>query len=186
MNRAFTISPIIEDEAAYEAAIKRRIRSAANAKFFRENADAQEVLDCLYSASNWSEFAKSLSASYEDRGTLSPAQLNAGRSMLAKAKAKAAAKIEARNAPATIGRHVSTVGQREVFTLTINKLMELEGMYGISYIHIMTDENGNTFVYKGSKELGEVGDTVTMKATVKEHGAYNGLAQTIINRPVIQ
>jgi hypothetical protein len=103
--------------------------------------------------------------------------------MLEKARAKAQAKIDARNAPASSGHHVSTVGQREEFTLTINKLMELDGMYGMTYIHIMTDANGNAFVYKGSKELGEQGATVTVKATVKEHGAYNGVAQTIINRP---
>ena len=59
-------------------------------------------------------------------------------------------------------------------------------MYGTSYIHICTDADGNAFLYKGSAELGEQGATVTVKATVKEHGAYNGVAQTVINRPKVQ
>jgi hypothetical protein len=184
-NHTFTRVRVIEDEAAYEAAIKRRIKNASQDKFFRENTDAQEVLDCLRQASNWSEFAKSLMASYEERGTLSPAQLNAGRSMLAKQKEKAAAKVAARNAPATSGRHLSTIGQRETFTLTINKLMEMEGMYGTSYLHICADANGNSVVYKGTSELGKQGETVTVKATIKEHTAYNGVAQTTINRPKV-
>jgi hypothetical protein len=176
----------IDDEAAYEAAIKRKIKNAANAKFLRENPDGYDVVAFLADASSWSEFAKSLHNSYEDRGTLSIGQMAAARSMIAKAQARKAERLAARNAPASVGHHVSTVGQREVFTITINKLMEMEGMYGTTYIHICADANGNVIVYKGSSELGEPGDTVVVKATVKEHTAYNGVAQTIINRPKVQ
>lgn len=183
-NRTFRSNPI-DDEAAYAAAIQRKIKRASNEKFVRENPDAYDVVAFLANASSWSEFAKSLHNSYEDRGTLTIGQMAAARSMVAKSQARQAERLAQRNAPASSGRHVSTVGQREEFTLTINKLMEMDGIYGITYIHICTDADGNAFVYKGSTELGEQGDTVTVKATVKEHSAYNGVAQTIINRPKV-
>jgi hypothetical protein len=185
MNRATRMN-MIEDEAAYEAAIKRRIKNASQDKFHRENADGYDVIDFLRNASSWSEFAKSLAGSYDDFGKLSPGQLDAARGMIAKAAARKAERIAQRNAPATSGRHIGTVGQREVFTLTLNKIVEMDGMYGTSYLHLCSDAAGNMFVYKGTTELGEVGAIVTVKATVKEHTAYNGVAQTIINRPKVQ
>jgi len=185
MTRAFN-SNMIDNEAAYEAAIKRKIKNASQDKFHRENTDGYDVIDFLRNASSWSEFARSLAGSYDDFGKLSPGQLDAARGMMAKSAARKAERIAQRDAPATSGRHMGNIGQREVFTLTINKIMEMEGMYGISYMHLCSDANGNVFKYKGTTELGEVGATVTVKATVKEHAAYNGVAQTVINRPKVQ
>jgi len=176
----------VHDEYSYDNAVRNKIRRATRAKFEAANPDHFEVVSFLQSAASWSEFAKSLSESYDSRGGLSIGQMAAARSMVAKAQARQAERLAARNAPATSGHHVSTVGQREVFVLTINRIMEHEGMYGTSYFHTCTDANGNAFIYKGTSELGEVGDTVTVKATVKEHTAYNGVAQTVINRPKVQ
>lgn len=175
----------VHDEYSYDNAVQNKIRRAYRAKFEAANPDAFDVVAFLQSAASWSEFAKSLSESYDSRGGLSIGQMAAARSMMAKAQARKAERLAQRDAPASSGHHVSTVGQREEFTLTINKLMEFEGMYGMTYIHICTDANGNAFCYKGSSELGEVGDTVRVKATVKEHTAYNGVAQTVINRPKV-
>jgi hypothetical protein len=175
----------IEDEAAYAAAITRKIKRAANDKFHRTHADGYDVVAFLANASSWSEFAKSLHNGYEDRGFLTIGQMEAARNMVAKAQARKAERLAQRDAPASSGRHVSTVGKREDFVLTINRVMEMEGMYGTSYLHLCTDAAGNAFTYKGTTELGEVGETVNVKATVKEHSAYNGVAQTIINRPKV-
>jgi hypothetical protein len=175
----------IAAEQAYDNAVRRKIINATRAKFERTNPDAMEVIDFLHNAARWSEFAKSLLESYGSRGGLSIGQMAAARSMVEKAKVRDAERLAARNAPASSGKHVSTVGKREDFTLTINKVMTLDGMYGTSYLHLCTDAEGNEFTYKGTAELGEAGITVRVKATVKEHGAYNGVARTVINRPKV-
>jgi len=175
----------VHDEYAYDNAVAAKIRRNMRAKFERMNPDHFEVVSFLQSAASWSEFAKSLSESYDNRGGLSEGQMNAARGMMAKSQARAAERLAQRNAPASSGQHVGTIGGREEFTLTINRVMEMDGMYGVSYFHTCTDVAGAVIVYKGTTELGEVGATVRVKATVKEHGAYNGVAQTTINRPKV-
>ena len=50
------------------------------------------------------------------------------------------------------------------------------------YVHICRDQDGNTVIYKG-KEIAKKGQTVTLKATVKDHGERDGEKQTVIARP---
>jgi len=69
-----------------------------------------------------------------------------------------------------------------------------------AHIYTFADADGNCFVWKTTKPLdyewydeddrwrciaAEVGDRVYMKATVKEHGEYKGVKQTVINRPKV-
>lgn len=66
-----------------------------------------------------------------------------------------------------------------------------------SHIYTFRDTDGNCFVWKTKNPLStydeqtgeyvdaEIGDIVTMKATVKEHGEYRGNKQTVITRPRI-
>lgn len=71
---------------------------------------------------------------------------------------------------------------------------------GVRHIYTFRDAQGNCIVWKTSNPLGiwvedengheelaeaEIGDTVTMKATVKEHGEYKDTKQTVITRPKI-
>ena len=48
----------------------------------------------------------------------------------------------------------------------------------------LVDAKGNVFVYWG-KCLGNKGDNIKLKATVKGHDVYKGVKQTNINRPKI-
>lgn len=81
--------------------------------------------------------------------------------------------------------------------------------YGYSYgyhpetahIYTLADADGNCYVWKTSNPLkverwdedgwlveetyAELGDKVTMRATVKEHNEYKGTKQTVINRPKV-
>lgn len=79
--------------------------------------------------------------------------------------------------------HVGTVGKRETFAgLTCKKVITFDSIYGTTHIHIFADSDGNELVWKtGRGEINE-GETVTLKATVKEHGERNGAKQTIITR----
>jgi hypothetical protein len=89
------------------------------------------------------------------------------------------AELEAKKATLT---HVGTVGKREVFTLTLKRVTSFESQYGTTFILIFEDAAGNQVVWKTSRAEFNEGETVTLKATVKEHGEYNGVPQTSISR----
>ena len=63
-------------------------------------------------------------------------------------------------------------------------------------IYVLADKDGNCIVWKsanliemydedGNWIVAKEGDKVLMKATVKEHGEYKGVKQTVVNRPKI-
>ena len=83
------------------------------------------------------------------------------------------------------GDYVGEVGERKVFTLRIKKAITLTGFYGVSTMHIMEDENGNTFVWTTAAKTLEVGATYMLKGTVKDHKEYKGVKQTILTRCAI-
>jgi len=77
-------------------------------------------------------------------------------------------------------KYVGTVGERRVFEVTVVRVMTFEGDFGTSYITIARDAEGN--VIKG-KDLGaEQGETIKIKATIKEHTEYKGTKQTVVLR----
>jgi hypothetical protein len=63
------------------------------------------------------------------------------------------------------------------------------GGYGrtttICYVNAMRDMNGNVVVYVG-KKLGDAGEKLVMKATIKSHEEYKGVKQTKVSRPFIE
>ena len=63
--------------------------------------------------------------------------------------------------------------------------MTLHGNYGMTFINLCRDDDGNAVVYKGSNDLKYHGDKVTVKATIKAHDTREGVKQTIISRPAI-
>ena len=81
-------------------------------------------------------------------------------------------------------RHQGTLKQRSVFTLKVVSVFGAEGQYGTIGIHRMRDVGGNVFTWFASPGPGwlEVGDTYSVKATVKAHDTYNGVQQTILSR----
>lgn len=91
-----------------------------------------------------------------------------------------------RAADAARSTHVGTIGKRDTFAaLTLRALPSFDSMYGRVYIHILADAAGNVLIYKGGKALAEVGATISIKATVKEHGERDGTLQTILSRPAL-
>ncbi len=95
-----------------------------------------------------------------------------------KAKAEAEREIK-RNASRPVGQ----VGERIDITAKIGVIKSFDGTYGIAYFTILETTDGNVFKYVGSSCLGEKGDTVNLKATVKAHTEWEGISQTVINRP---
>lgn len=206
-----TRGTFIENEARYEAAKERNIRINGNktraAKWlateggqrannflhqfdefepiYRDNGYFEElhpvVKACL------GDFYTKMRDSVIEWGALTEGQTNAVLAMIARGEARVAerakAREDARQADADKSGWIGTVGERSLFTLTIRMVVEIEGMYGYSYLHVMHDADGNVVVYKGSNQLGKKGDTVTVKATIKEHDTRDGVKQTKISRP---
>ncbi len=78
------------------------------------------------------------------------------------------------------------VGEKITVTLKVERIVVLHSeFYGTNYITIARTPEGNVVTYKGLTDLGAVGDTKTVKATVKDHTLYNNTRQTVIQRPKV-
>lgn len=77
---------------------------------------------------------------------------------------------------------VGTIGERNVFTLTVVTSFSWESDYGVCFRYIMNDGNGNVFTWKTGNYSYEDGKTYTVKATIKDHTEYHGVKQTEITR----
>lgn len=79
----------------------------------------------------------------------------------------------AKKAPKYVSQYVGTVGKRQEFTVTLNKLIGREGNYGHTAIHLMTDETGNklTWFKSGYADM-EEGHTYVIAGRVEEHELY--------------
>ena len=77
--------------------------------------------------------------------------------------------------------HIVNVGDRIIILIADIKIItSWETQYGITAIYKIVDENGNVFIWKTSKGIGE--DTKKIYATVKSHNEYNGIKQTEVTR----
>jgi len=187
----------IEHKAAWEAGRKRNILANARKTWLANTPRAHEILDATEAGRNGREsyndnFMGSMARALDTFGKLSPKQCEAilkGIDMRAAKKAEWASKQAALDAKR---QHVGTVGQKITLTTTIRHIVVLEGMYGTSYLYILEDADMNVVIYKGNSNVvgwtpeGAVrgkGDTLTITATVKEHGVRDGVKQTVIQRP---
>lgn len=83
-------------------------------------------------------------------------------------------------------RHVGEIGERIDLELTVEHIIRFDPYcYGAppSALFICRDVAGNRVIYKGSAWLADKGETVAVRATVKDHDERNGELQTIISRP---
>lgn len=78
--------------------------------------------------------------------------------------------------------HIGAIGDRIEIVGKIERVITTESFYGIKHINIIRCDNGNVVVYRGNY-LGGKDDAVHIVATVAEHSEYNGVKQTIVQRP---
>lgn len=79
-------------------------------------------------------------------------------------------------------KYVGEVKSREVFELTLHKIIQYEGFYGVGFMHVYQDKDDNVFVWSTTKMQGIEGKTYSMKCTIKDHDEYKGVRQTKITR----
>ena len=178
-------APVIENEAAYEAAIANRIKANASKTRYKnwlaENPDAAELENYVYAKSydnNNQGFWGSMADAIGEWGALTEGQTKAVRNSIEK-DAQRRAEWAKRDADS---QHVGTVGERQSFTFKVVAVADYDSMYGTTYFHVCRDKDGNVIIYKGSNAW-SAGDKITCMAKVKEHGERHGAKQTIIQRP---
>lgn len=201
----------VENEVAYDNAIARNIkRNAAKTKrrAWETMPDFNRVCDLLFETGEFSppvsedgrrtgthpvvsacrgEFFSSLWQTVMEWGGLSEKQHVAALALIKRGEERVAerqrVKAEQQAKDADLSGWVGVIKERRDFTFTLRLVLDMEGMYGMTYLHVGADPVGNVIVYKGTKKLGAKGDTVSVKATVKDHGIRDGVKQTVITRP---
>lgn len=92
----------------------------------------------------------------------------------------------AKRAADAASKFVGRVGDKVTLAITVERILTLhDKVWGNNYITIGRTSEGSVVVYKGRVDIGQVGDTVTIKATVKDHQTYNGVRQTAVQRPTV-
>ena len=189
-------SAIIENPAAYEAAIHRNIIFNAQKTWAKNTPRFEEIQNALNAGrdgQNYEEsFIGSLAKAFDSYGKLSEKQSAA---ILKGIDARQAKKAEWASKDAELNAQrefLGVVGEKVTLTLTIKKVIVWDSNFGTQYLYILEDANQNVVIYKGnakvfytdeSGEYRKLGSTVTVIATVKEHGVRNEVKQTVIQRP---
>jgi hypothetical protein len=156
-----------KERIAREQAEKER--SAKNAQFLTDNADFIKKLDTL-DGDFWISFRKS----FMQRAT-APTERQ-----IALVEGEIAKRGE--NASSAF---IGTVGEKVTLTVTVERVIVMNSCWGTTYIRIARTSEGNVVTYKGSASIGNEGEVTKIKATVKDHVIYNGVNQTVIQRPKI-
>ena len=175
--------PTHEHEHNYYPSIEaRKLANHAHSQrtlWIESDDRAQEIIDFLVSYSSKDEgFFPAVKGGIEKYGRPTKNMRNAMVKVLDK-RAAQAAEWATRDGKCEF---VGTVGNRQAFAVTVKHIVDLEGIYGISHLHICRDADDNVIIYKGTQYWGK-GAQVTFMAKVKEHGVRDGVKQTIIQRP---
>lgn len=80
---------------------------------------------------------------------------------------------------------IGTIGKRDVFNVTVIRYAYYINDYGMVHVVTMVDKSGACMVSKGAFNA-DIGDKLTIKATVKNHDRYKGQMQTIVQRVAVQ
>lgn len=79
--------------------------------------------------------------------------------------------------------HFGQVKKRAEYVLSVTRYSTSEGDFGVTHIFGFEDAKGNKAVWFGSSDPGlELGRTYKVKATVKSHGEYRNIKQTVLTR----
>lgn len=89
---------------------------------------------------------------------------------------------ERASAARAASEYVGTVGERIELQLTIERVIELQGDYGMRNILIMRDAAGNAVLWSTGAATGEPGERLKLRGTVKKHSEYRGGKQTELTR----
>lgn len=75
-----------------------------------------------------------------------------------------------------------SIGDRLELTLTVKHTYSRETTYGHTTTHIFEDQEQNQYVWVTAAKQWGVGETHTLRGTVKEHKTYKNQQQTVLTR----
>jgi hypothetical protein len=182
----------VDNIEAWEAGRLRNILYNARKTWRLSTPRHLEILDAVEVGRDYDNgrvsyrdnFMGSMAYALDKFGKLTPKQSEA---VLKGIDARAAKRAEWASEKAAVDakrEHIGTVGEKSTITLTVKHIVTLEGVYGISYLHICEDADNNIIIYKGNASgFPRTGETATVVATIKDHGVREGVKQTVIQRP---
>ena len=80
---------------------------------------------------------------------------------------------------------IGEVGKRQIFDGVIVFSYAKNDSFGCFMYHITKIRQGDDLIVYMGKHLGEVGDVIKFKATVKKHDTYQDVKTTLVNRPAL-
>ena len=206
---AINVPNYVENEAAYIRAAQDRIAANARkgryARWIASDPKAAIIDNFLHCAGEFApvqldngqweghplvkaaagDFFCAMREALNEYGSLTEKQTAAVVAMMERAQTRLDNRDKAIAEAAARSSHIGAIKERRDFELTIKLRTGFAGDFGYVHIFVLEDSAGNVVVYKGSVVLGERGDTVKVKATIKAHGERDGIAQTIITRPAL-
>ena len=154
------------------AAAKAAERVTAEAAYRTENADFLSKIATLYvgdGSAFWDRLAADL--------------LNWLRAPTERQTALVEAEV-AKRAQNASSAFVGVLGGRQRLALTIERIVVLDSQFfGTNFLTLARTGDGDVVTYKGRTNIGCKGETVTVEAMIKDHTVYNGVQQTVIQRP---
>ena len=194
------MSAIIENEAAYFAAVERRIKANASKGRARRAKDRLGE-DRFEQIRKWvgdesyrtgGKFVVAMDEAIWTWGWLTEGQERAVVKIMDEQIDKDHQTALLMNESKAKGGYVGTEGKRGEYSGTIKFASKYETQYGFTYIVGVVDAKENTIILKGSGlDLFDLYDTITnypstyevvVKGTVKCHEVRQGQKQTVLNR----
>jgi len=74
------------------------------------------------------------------------------------------------------------VGQKIDKDVTVWRVIDFSGRYGVSHMHIFQDVGENVYVWTTTTKKLPQGDVIRLTGTIKDHKEYNEVKQTILTR----
>ena len=99
-----------------------------------------------------------------------------------KSKAEVRAAADALLYPESPSKFQGKVGERLERTLEVFATYDYDSNYGLQRMHMMSDMDGNVYLWATASKMWEKGSTHHIKGTVKEHKIYRNCAETVLTR----
>jgi len=161
-----------------------RHRRGLFAKLWTWAHDHPEELKVLNRWSKTNDFLQSLRSQLRRNGTLSDNQVSCILAAGERAE-EWETKRKAISSKAILSEYQGEVGERIVIQAEVQMVRGLESFSAYDaaprYITKLVDSDDNVYIQYGAW-IGDKGDTVNGKATVKKHSEYDGCKQTVVQR----
>lgn len=77
---------------------------------------------------------------------------------------------------------IGNVGERLTLTLKVIAAHQKDGVYGLSTVHYLEDDDGNRYLWNTSAKSWNPGEQYSLKGTVKDHKIIKNVKTTILTR----